>query len=120
LTGACEPYHTARDFLDSFDVKFSGQEPAAARSRRRYCAATAAVFGAASSSRRRGITGEQRDVGDGVGMVEKAALAEHQQIAEAADRIVQRLDLLVDVVRIAGKAGAALDQLLDLAHAGRL
>src|SRR5258708_35406827 len=34
-------------------------------------------------------------------------------MAEAADAVVERLDLIVYVVRSAGKAGAALDQLLD-------
>ena len=32
---------------------------------------------------------------------------------EAADNVAERLDLIVYVVRCAGKAGAALDQLLN-------
>ena len=62
---------------------------------------------------RHDLLGEESDVLDRVGMVEKAALAEHQQVPEPADAVVQRLDLVVDVVGRAGKAGAALDQLLD-------
>jgi len=61
---------------------------------------------------------EQRDVGDRIGMVEKAALAEHQQVAKAANRLVQRLDLCEDVIGVAGGTGAAVDQLLD--RRGRL
>src|SRR6516165_9386551 len=34
-------------------------------------------------------------------------------MAEAADAVAERLDLAVNVIRRAGKAGAALDQLLD-------
>src|SRR6516225_11770746 len=34
-------------------------------------------------------------------------------MAEAADAVTERLDLAVNVIRRAGKAGAALDQLLD-------
>src|ERR1700722_16589508 len=62
---------------------------------------------------RQHLLGEQGDVGDGIGMVEKTALAEHQQIAEAADTVMQRLDLVVHVVGRAGEAGAALNELLD-------
>ena len=46
-------------------------------------------------------------------MVEEAALAEHQEIAEAADTVAERLDLVVHVIRRTGEAGAALEQLLD-------
>src|SRR5678816_70280 len=43
----------------------------------------------------------------------EAGRAEHQQVAEAADAVVQRLDLVVHVVGRAGETGAALDQLFD-------
>src|ERR1700731_1101795 len=46
-------------------------------------------------------------------MVEEAALAEHQEIAEAADTVAERLDLVVHVIRRTGEAGTALEQLLD-------
>ncbi len=46
-------------------------------------------------------------------MVEEPALAEHQQMSEAADAVVERLYLGIYVIRCPGKAGAALDQLLD-------
>src|SRR4051794_34939043 len=59
------------------------------------------------------LLGEQGDVGDRVGMIEKTALTEHQEIAEAADAVVQRLDLVVHVIGRPGETGAALDQLLD-------
>src|ERR1700730_8232275 len=59
------------------------------------------------------VLGEQGDGGDRVGVVEEAALPEHQKVAEAADAVVERLDLVVYVVGRTGKAGAALNQLLD-------
>src|SRR3984893_6036476 len=46
-------------------------------------------------------------------MVEEAALAEHQEIAEAADTVAEHLDLVVHVIRRTGEAGTALEQLLD-------
>src|SRR5215472_1140894 len=46
-------------------------------------------------------------------MVQETALAEHQQMTEAANAVAECLDLIVDVIRCAGKAGAAFDQLLD-------
>src|ERR1700732_5075136 len=46
-------------------------------------------------------------------MVEEAALAEHQGIAEAADTVAERLDLVVHVIRRTGEAGTALEQLLE-------
>src|SRR5438477_6178224 len=55
---------------------------------------------------------KQRDVGDRVFMVEETALAEHQQVAKPADTVAERLDLVVHVIRCAGEAGTALDQLL--------
>src|SRR6266851_9042554 len=48
-----------------------------------------------------------------IGVVEKAPLAEEQQVAKAADPVVERLDLVVDVVGRPGKAGGALHQLLE-------
>ena len=36
-------------------------------------------------------------------MVEKTALAEEQQMAEAADAVIERLDLIVDIVGRTGK-----------------
>src|SRR5216683_1322279 len=62
---------------------------------------------------RQHLLGEQGDVGNRVGVVEEAALAEHQQVAEAADAVVERLDLVVHIVGRTGETGAALDQLLD-------
>ena len=62
---------------------------------------------------RHDLTAEQRDIGHRVGMVEKPALPEHLEVAEAADAVAERLYLIVDIVRGAGEAGAALDQLLD-------
>src|SRR5882762_10838175 len=62
---------------------------------------------------RQHLLGEQGDVGDRVGVVEEAALSKHQQVAEAADAVMERLDLVVHVVGRAGETGAALDQLLD-------
>src|SRR5271166_2428465 len=56
---------------------------------------------------------KERDIGDGIFMVQEAALAKHQQMAKAADAVAERLDLIVYVVRRTRKAGAALDQLLD-------
>ena len=40
-------------------------------------------------------------------------MAKHQQMAEAADAVAEHLDLIVHVVRCAGKASAAFDQLFD-------
>src|SRR3954447_26625888 len=56
---------------------------------------------------------KQRDVRDGVFVVEETALTEHQQMAKAADTVAKRFDLIVHVVRGTRKTGAALDQLLD-------
>jgi hypothetical protein len=56
---------------------------------------------------------KERDIGDGIFMVQEAALAKHQQMAKAADAVAERLDLIVHVVRRTRKTGAALDQLLD-------
>src|SRR6516162_6346816 len=62
---------------------------------------------------RQDLLGEERNISNRVGVVEKATLAEHQQIAEAADAVAQRLDLIVHVIRRARETGAALDQLID-------
>ena len=56
---------------------------------------------------------KEGNVRDGVFVFQETALAKHQQMAEAADAVAERLDLLVHLIRCAGKAGAALDQLLD-------
>lgn len=40
---------------------------------------------------RQHLLAEHRQVGDGVGVVEMAALAHHQEVAEAADMVVERL-----------------------------
>jgi hypothetical protein len=54
---------------------------------------------------------KERDVRDRIFMVQEAALAKHQQMAEAADAVAECFDLIVNVVRRAGKAGAALYQI---------
>src|SRR5438105_11449751 len=56
---------------------------------------------------------KERDVRDRIFVIQKPALAEHQQVAEAADTVAQCLDLIVNIIRGAGKARTALDQLLD-------
>src|SRR5271165_6576228 len=56
---------------------------------------------------------EEHDVRDRIFMVQETALAKHQQMAKAADVVAECLYLIVHVVWCAGKAGAALDQLLD-------
>src|SRR6266699_1000262 len=72
-----------------------------------YSAAAAGVAtGDGLSSRRRGNTSSANKV-----ML--ATLSKHQQVAEAADAVVERLDLVVHISGRTGEAGAALDQLLD-------
>jgi hypothetical protein len=56
---------------------------------------------------------EQRDVGDRVLMVQEAALTKEQEMAEAPDAVIQILDLVVDIVGRAGKAGGTFHQLIE-------
>src|ERR1700747_1289905 len=48
------------------------------------------------------------DVRDRIFMVQETALAKHQQMAEAADAVAERFDLVVHIVRRTRKTGAAL------------
>jgi len=56
---------------------------------------------------------EHCQVGDGVVVVEEAALPHHQEVAEAADVVVHLLDLPKHLIGRAGEHDAGLDGLVD-------
>ena len=56
---------------------------------------------------------EHGQVVDRVLMRDVPALCHHEEMAEAADVVVERLHLLEDVVRCAGEGDASLDELVD-------
>src|SRR6516162_7351851 len=56
---------------------------------------------------------KEGDVRDRILVVQEAPLTKEQEMAKAPDAIVQLLDLVVDIVGRAGKAGGAFHQLIE-------
>src|SRR6266852_5594785 len=79
----------------------------------RRCRGSFLLFRVELAQPRHNLFPEQCYVRDRIGVIEKAALAEEQQMAKAADPVVERLDLVVDVIGRPGKTGGALHQLLE-------
>src|ERR1700736_3952455 len=65
------------------------------------------------------LLAEERQVGDGLVMVQQTALPHHQQMAEAADMVVEGAQLAEDVVGRAGEDEASVDRVLD-GHCARV
>src|SRR3984893_672319 len=77
------------------------------------CWAAASGTSAELGKTRQDLLAEQCQVIDRVVVSDVATLAHHQEVAEAADVAVKRLDLLDHRVRRAREADAGVDKLLD-------